>query len=105
MGNSNSSGVAKCLTNAVGGDTSLVAFQNKPLFQITDVKPYNLDIEVNPAVVTYPRTSDEVASIIKCAGSADLKVQAKSGGHSYANYGTSAVMSRSSCGSNVVTHN
>ncbi|KAF2092526.1 FAD-binding domain-containing protein [Rhizodiscina lignyota] len=86
MGNTNSA-VQQCLTSAVGGDTSLVAFQSNPLFQIIDVKPYNLDIPVNPAAVTYPKTPDHVSGIVRCAADAQLKVQAKSGGHSYGNYG------------------
>ena len=65
----------------------MLAFQNKPLFQLEDVKPYNLDIPVNPTAVTYPHSVDQVSSIVKCAAASQLKVQAKSGGHSYGNYG------------------
>ncbi|KAK2767565.1 hypothetical protein FQN54_003723 [Arachnomyces sp. PD_36] len=86
MGNSTSSVVHDCLVNAVGGNEDLLAFSNNPLYQISDVHPYNLDIPLTPAAVTYPETAEHVAGIVKCAAEADLKVQARSGGHSYANY-------------------
>ncbi|KAF4543435.1 Oxygen oxidoreductase covalent FAD-binding site [Lasiodiplodia theobromae] len=85
-----------CLTTAVGGDAN-VAFPSDLLYQITDVKPYNLDIPVTPAAVTYPDSAEQVAGIIACAAQYDHKVQARSGGHSYGNYclggkGSSAIV-------------
>lgn len=74
-----------CLTTAVGGDAN-VAFPSDLLYQITDVKPYNLDIPVTPAAVTYPDSAEQVAGIVACAAQYDHKVQARSGGHSYGNY-------------------
>lgn len=85
MGNTPSTALGQCLNSAIGG--KLIAFPNKPLYQLTDVKPYNLDIDVSPVAVTYPQTDDHVAAIIKCASSNGAKVQARSGGHSYGNYG------------------
>ncbi|TVY58928.1 Berberine bridge enzyme-like protein [Lachnellula cervina] len=85
MGQGGSSPQAKCLLSAVGGNADLVAFPTKPLYQLLDVHPYNLDISVAPIAVTYPKTADQVAAIVACAGS-DFKVQARGGGHSYANY-------------------
>jgi FAD/FMN-containing dehydrogenase len=87
MGNSSSTAVETCLSNAVGGNNASLAFPNKLLYQLTDVKPYNLDIPVTPAAVTYPESADQVAAIIKCAAKSNLKVQARCGGHSYGNYG------------------
>ncbi|KAH8703282.1 putative glucooligosaccharide oxidase [Talaromyces proteolyticus] len=87
MGNTTSSAVEQCLVSAVGGDTSLLAFPNAPLYQAIDVMPYNLDHPVTPAAVTFPTSAEQVAAIVKCAAEADIKVQARSGGHSYANYG------------------
>jgi FAD/FMN-containing dehydrogenase len=55
---------------------------------ITDVKPYNLGIPVDPAAVTYPTVPEQVQAIVKCASTWNMKVQARSGGHSYGNYGT-----------------
>lgn len=87
MGNGNSSPVGKCLTAAVGGNTALLAYKETPLYQLNHVKPYNLDIPITPAAVTYPETTDHVAAIVKCAADNNLKVQPRCGGHSYANYG------------------
>ncbi|KFX99752.1 hypothetical protein V490_01673 [Pseudogymnoascus sp. VKM F-3557] len=76
----------KAIKAAVGGDVNLYAFPTKPFYQISDVKPYNLSIPIEPAAITYPKTTAQVAAIIKCAVDANLKVQARSGGHSYGNY-------------------
>ncbi|KAF2086851.1 Glucooligosaccharide oxidase [Saccharata proteae CBS 121410] len=84
---STSGGLQSCLTNAVGGNHDLVAFPNKFLYQEEDVKPYNLDYEITPAAVTYPESADMVSAIVQCAAQYDVKCQARSGGHSYANYG------------------
>lgn len=86
MGNSTSIAVHDCLVDAVGGSDELLGFSTDPLYQISDVHPYNLDIPITPAAVTYPETAEHVAAIVKCAADAELKVQARSGGHSYANY-------------------
>jgi len=87
MGNTNSGLVQTCLESALGGNKDLVAVKGSPLFQIKHVKPYNLDVAVTPAAVTYPQTSEQIAAIVKCAVDNSLKVQSRSGGHSYANYG------------------
>lgn len=89
MGNSHSSSALEtCLTSAVGGNGDLVAFPSKPLYQLVDVKPYNQDVEVHPVAVTYPETTDQVSAIVNCAtAEAGYTVQARGGGHSYANYG------------------
>jgi FAD/FMN-containing dehydrogenase len=84
MGNTSSSQVQKCLVSAVGKD---VAFKSDPLFQLSHVKPYNLGISSVPSAVTYPKTTDQIAKIVKCAVDNSLKVQPRCGGHSYANYG------------------
>jgi hypothetical protein len=85
MGSSNSSVVEKCLEVAVGAWN--IATPSTFAYQYLHVKPYNKDIPINPAAITYPSTSDQVAAIVKCAADNNLKVQARSGGHSYANYG------------------
>lgn len=83
MGNAGSSGLSQCLTSAVKD----VAFPDKFLFQLLDARPYNLDIPVHPLAVTYPESNDDVAAIVTCATKFGSKVQARSGGHSYGNYG------------------
>jgi hypothetical protein len=84
MGQSSSTpALNTCLTQAVGG--SNVAFPN-PFYQITDVKRYNLDIDSNPAAITYPNSNEQVAKVVTCARDNKAKVQARSGGHSYGNF-------------------
>lgn len=87
MGNTSSSPAQKCTESALGGNKDLVAFKNEPFFQLSHVKPYNLGIPVTPAAVTYPKTTDQISAIVKCAVDNSLKVQPRCGGHSYANYG------------------
>ena len=50
------------------------------------MKPYNLRLVYTPAVITIPTTPQEVGYSAICAAEAGLKVQAKSGGHSYASF-------------------
>lgn len=87
MGNTTSSPAHQCLLSAVGNNSNLVAFKDVPFYQINDVKLYNLNFPVTPAAVTFPETTEQVAEIVKCAADGGYKVQAKSGGHSYGNYG------------------
>jgi FAD/FMN-containing dehydrogenase len=80
--------LVQSIKGALGNDSELYAFPGDPLYKIKDVKVYNLSIPVKPSAVTYPKTSVQVAAIIKCAVEAGLKVQPRCGGHSYANYCT-----------------
>jgi FAD/FMN-containing dehydrogenase len=90
MGNNSSTPLQQCLTAAVANDTSLLAFPSDPFYQLDAVKIYNLNDPVNPAAVTWPQTNEHVSEIVKCAAANNVKVQAKGGGHSYANYGAPA---------------
>ncbi|ELR04311.1 hypothetical protein VC83_06007 [Pseudogymnoascus destructans] len=85
------SALEKSIKAALGGDDSLYAFPEKSFYQNSDVKPYNLSIPITPAAITYPKTTAQVAAIIKCAVETNLKVQARSGGHSYGNYSLGGV--------------
>jgi FAD/FMN-containing dehydrogenase len=87
MGNFGSSPLQTCLLAAVAGDASRVAFPSNPLYQIIAPRAYNLDFPVQPAAVTFPKSSVEVEKIVRCATQGGLKVQARGGGHSYGNYG------------------
>ena len=49
-------------------------------------QPYNLHLAYVPAVIVLPLTTKHVADAVLCAGKYGVKVQAKSGGHSYASY-------------------
>ncbi|OQD81026.1 hypothetical protein PENANT_c030G01884 [Penicillium antarcticum] len=42
----------------------------------------------NPVAITLPTTPQEVSESVSCAASVGIKVQARSGGHSYASYST-----------------
>ena len=89
MGNTTSTAAGRdCLVNAVGGNQALVAFQDQLLYQSAAVNAYNLNIPVTPAAVTFPESSEQIAAVVKCASEHDYKVQARSGGHSFGNYGT-----------------
>lgn len=48
--------------------------------------PYNLRLIYTPNIITLPKTAQEVSYAVKCSAAAGLKVQPKSGGHSYASF-------------------
>ena len=48
--------------------------------------PYNLRLAYTPAVIVVPTTVKHVSDAVVCASKNGVKVQAKSGGHSYASY-------------------
>lgn len=85
MGSSQSA-IAKDIKTTLGNDSDLYAFSGDPLYKLRDAKPYNLDIQVKPAAVTYPKTKEQVAGVVRAAVQNGCKVQARCGGHSYANY-------------------
>ncbi|KAI0539011.1 hypothetical protein GGR58DRAFT_466292 [Xylaria digitata] len=87
MGQSPSSPLATCLNAVCNGRTDCVAYPNNPLYQISWVNRYNLDLPVTPIAVTRPQTAQDVSGFVKCAATNNVKVQPRSGGHSYANYG------------------
>ncbi|KAI2613323.1 Glucooligosaccharide oxidase [Hypoxylon sp. NC1633] len=87
MGNSPSSPLADCLNSVCNGRDNCVAYPDNLLYQLSWVNRYNLDISVEPVAVTRPSNAQDVSDFIKCAVSNNVKVQPKSGGHSYANFG------------------
>ena len=85
MGNSASAtSLETCLDAVCNGRQSCVSYPSNPLYQIEWVKPYNLADDITPVAVTRPQTAQDVSGIIQCANANNVKVQAKSGGHSYA---------------------
>ncbi len=84
MGQTASTPLEQCLSNLCSGRGNCVAFPSTPLYQLNWVQPYNLALGVTPAAVVRPSTAADVAGIVKCAAQNNVKVQAKSGGHSYA---------------------
>jgi hypothetical protein len=77
----------QCLKAALGNDTNTYSLPQDPLFLQGDVRPYNLDYNTVPAAIVSPKTQEQVSGVVKCAHTAGVAVQARSGGHSYANYG------------------
>ena len=49
-------------------------------------EPFNLRLQYTPAVVVLPTTIQHISDAVVCAGTYYVKVQAKSGGHSYASF-------------------
>jgi FAD/FMN-containing dehydrogenase len=49
-------------------------------------KPFNLRLEYKPYAVVLPTTNQHVQDAVVCAAKCGIKVQAKSGGHSYASF-------------------
>lgn len=47
---------------------------------------YNLRLQYTPIAVTVPTTPQHVSDSVLCAAAAGLKVQPRSGGHSYGSY-------------------
>lgn len=82
-----------CLVEAVDGDGGRVAWHTKFAFDLLDVHRYNLYYDIDPAAIAYPETAEEVGAIVKCAVAAKVPVQARSGGHSFGNYGASSTTS------------
>lgn len=76
-----------CLERAVNGNKGRVAWKTKFLFDLLDVHRYNLYYKMDPAAITYPETAEEIGAIVVCASAAGIPVQARSGGHSFGNYG------------------
>jgi hypothetical protein len=52
---------------------------------------YNTRLQYVPAVIVLPTTAQHVSDAVVCASQAGVKVQAKSGGHSYASFSTGGV--------------
>ncbi|KAK6978121.1 hypothetical protein R3P38DRAFT_497939 [Favolaschia claudopus] len=76
-----------CLNNVFASSSGDVAYPQSVFYQLANVKAYNQHIPVVPAAVTRPTTSQEISKIVQCAVASNVKVQARSGGHSYGNYG------------------
>ncbi|KAF3342171.1 hypothetical protein VD0002_g8144 [Verticillium dahliae] len=87
MAQPSSSAFATCLNDVCDGRWGCVGYPSDILYQINWVDRYNLDINIEPAAVTRPESTEDVAAFIKCASENNVKVQARSGGHSYANHG------------------
>ena len=86
MGAGHSTEFERELERALHKAPGVARFPDDLFYHFEYVKPYNLDVPVNPAAVTYPRTVEQVSTIVEFAATHNFKVQARSGGHSYGNY-------------------
>ena len=73
-----------CL-DAVFTDASFRTFP-QDVDYFSKINAYNLDYPVYPAAIVRPTTVEQVSATVKCAVKASVKVQPRSGGHSFANY-------------------
>ncbi|KPM43711.1 hypothetical protein AK830_g2891 [Neonectria ditissima] len=87
MGHGQSTPGENCLNAICGNRTDCVSYPLDPLFHIAWARPYNLQVPVTPAAVLRPDNAQDVADAVKCANENGIKVQARSGGHSYGNFG------------------
>ncbi|XDG04820.1 hypothetical protein ABKA04_004435 [Annulohypoxylon sp. FPYF3050] len=53
--------------------------------------PYNIRLRFTPAVIVIPNTTEDITNALDCARRHGLKVQARSGGHSYASHSIGGV--------------
>ncbi|CBX96933.1 hypothetical protein LEMA_P100640.1 [Plenodomus lingam JN3] len=79
-------------TPSSGGASQCLNGKNIPYKMTSDagysdlIAPYNLRLPYKPAVVVLPTTNQHIQDAVVCAAQAGLKVQPKSGGHSYASF-------------------
>lgn len=77
----------KCVLDVVGGNRALIATPSTPLYKFNHVRPYNLEFDdIEPLGIVYPETVEQVSGIMKCAAEADVKVQARGGGHGFGDH-------------------
>lgn len=74
----------QCLDAVCASRSDCVGYPSDLLYQPEWVRPYNLALPVQPVAVVRPTSSQDVAAFVTCASSSGVKVQARSGGHSYA---------------------
>lgn len=73
------SSLTSCLSAA-----SLSPITSSSSAYTADALAYNHRLSYKPADIVYPLNASQVASAVKCAAAAGVKVAARSGGHSYA---------------------
>ncbi|KAI1794830.1 FAD-binding domain-containing protein [Ganoderma leucocontextum] len=60
---------------------------SSPSYQ-NDTLPINLRLIYQPTALVYPNTAEDVSKAVRCGAANDVKVTARSGGHSYASFST-----------------
>ncbi|KAG7094705.1 hypothetical protein E1B28_005524 [Marasmius oreades] len=90
MGNTPSTSVFEaCVRSALPG--SAISVPTDLFYDLNAVKAYNKAYDITPVAVVRPSTTDEVSKAVKCATDNAVKVQARSGGHSYGDYSIGGV--------------
>lgn len=81
-----------CLDDVCEGRRHCVAYDGQPFYQINWAHKFNIDLFYGryPAAVIRPQTTQDVSQIVRCATDYNATVQAKGGGHSYANFALDA---------------
>lgn len=54
---------------------------------VRDVAPFNIRIPYTPTSIALAKTTRHIQDAVRCGKKLGIKVSAKSGGHSYANFG------------------
>ena len=80
-----SSPSSSTLADCLGAKNVPVKFTSSSGFSSL-AEPYNLRLAYTPAVIVLPTTTQQISDSVVCAGKSNVKVQAKSGGHSYASF-------------------
>ncbi|KAF4466949.1 Reticuline oxidase [Fusarium albosuccineum] len=82
-------GLRSCLDSICDGTPDCVKYpgigEDGEFFQWS--KPFNMEHIIRPAAVVRPNDAKQVSAFVQCAAENYIRVQARSGGHSYANYG------------------
>ncbi|KAK2592792.1 hypothetical protein QQS21_009496 [Conoideocrella luteorostrata] len=51
------------------------------------ISSWNLRLKFNPVMVVVPKSTDQISAAVACGESSEVRVTAKSGGHSFGSYG------------------
>lgn len=73
------------ITDCLGEKDVPTRWANSPDYDEL-AEPFNLRLPYKPLVIILPETNQHVQDAVACALQCNLKVQAKSGGHSYASF-------------------
>lgn len=81
------SALQQCLDRVFESSHSSLSYPQHRFFHLTAVRPWNRNVHIVPAAVTRPQTSEDISAVVRCAARQGVKVQPRSGGHSFGGYG------------------
>jgi hypothetical protein len=70
------------LTECLESHSLPLLIQSSPNYT-SAIQPFNLRVPWKPTALVIPSTADQIAQAVQCANKYDVKVAARSGGHSY----------------------